>query len=288
MRTIRKAALLALALALLLCAAWAEDWHPAEDDLPRYRQLFDLLTAALDEPAAADRAAADAPLEQIRQESEDDYDVGKAVTDHWFATVLNSRYHMYYHRGEKTAPTLKYSGADFSARHAFVVLGYQLQNGEMQPELIGRCEAAAAAARSFPEAILVCTGGVTGHNNPGNHSEAGEMKKYLAGQCGIDAERIFTDEAAMTTTENAINTFRILKEQGIESITVVTSDYHQLWGQVLFNAMAAVYEKSAGYKVRIAGNFNYPARPDSDHRAYCRSALNQLPSLFMKDLGIPR
>ena len=52
--------------------------------------------------------------------------------------------------------------------------------------------------------------------------------------------------------------------------------------------MAAVYEKSSGYKVRIAGNFNYPARPDSDHRAYCRSALNQLPSLFMKDLGIPK
>ena len=288
MRTIRKAALLALALALLFCTARAEDWHPAEEDVPRFRELFELLTADLDDPASADRAAADAVLETIRQESEDDYDVGRAVTDHWFETVLNSRYHFYYHRGEEKAPTLKYSGADFSARHAFVVLGYQLQNGEMQPELIGRCEAAAAAARSFPDAILVCTGGVTGHNNPLNHSEAGEMKKYLAGQCGIDAGRIFTDEAAMTTTENAINTFRILKEQGIESITVVTSDYHQLWGQVLFNAMAAVYEKSAGYRVRISGNFNYPARPESDSRAFCRSALRQLPSLFMKDLEIPR
>ena len=288
MRTIRKAALLVLAPALLLCAARAEDWHPAEDDLPRFRELFDLLTDALEDPAAADRTAADAMLEQIRQESEDDYDVGRAVTDHWFDTVLNRRYHMYYHRGDLTAPELKYSREDFSARHAFVVRGDQLQNGEMQPELIGRCEAAAAAARSFPDAILVCTGGVTGHNNPGNHSEAGEMKKYLTGQCGIEAERIFTDEAAMTTTENAVNTFRILKEQGIESITVVTSDYHQLWGQVLFNAMAAVYEKSAGYRVRIAGNFNYPARPEADSRNYCRSALNQLPSLFMKDLGIPR
>ena len=48
---------------------------------------------------------------------------------------------------------------EFSGKHAFVVLGFALADGEMTDELKARCEAAAAAAKAFPDSILVCSGG---------------------------------------------------------------------------------------------------------------------------------
>ena len=95
----------------------------------------------------------------------------------------------------------------------------------------------------------ICSGGATGPNNPDGHTEAGLMKEYLVRACGIDTSRIFTDESAMTTLENAENTFEILRAKGIRTITIVTSDYHQKWGQVLYNALAAVYAQRYGYSV---------------------------------------
>ena len=64
---------------------------------------------------------------------------------------------------------------EFSGKHAFVVLGFALADGEMTDELKARCEAAAAAAKAFPDSILVCSGGATGDNNPERHTEAGLM-----------------------------------------------------------------------------------------------------------------
>ena len=166
-----------------------------------------------------------------------------------------------------------------------MVLGYQLQNGEMTRELKGRCEAAAAAARSFPDALIVCSGGATGSNNPEGHTEAGMMKAYLTGKCGIAADRILTDEEAMTTAENAVNTFRMLMENDVKSITVVTSSYHQRWGQVLCNAMAALYWRWYGYSVDIVENYCYDIQ--TTNKAFQkdeRMAERQLRSL----LGLQR
>lgn len=53
-----------------------------------------------------------------------------------------------------------------SGKHAFVVLGLQLADGEMTDELKARCDAAAAAAKAFPESVLVCSGGATGKTIP--------------------------------------------------------------------------------------------------------------------------
>ena len=86
-----------------------------------------------------------------------------------------------------------------------MVLGYELLNGGMTDELKGRCDAAAAAAKTFPASLLVCSGGATGQNNPQRHTEAGLMKDYLVDECGIAAERVFTDERALTTAENIIS-----------------------------------------------------------------------------------
>ena len=172
-----------------------------------------------------------------------------------------------------------------TGKHAFVVLGYELQDGEMTDELKGRCEAAAAAARSFPNTILVCSGGATGPNNPEKHTEAGLMKQYLVEVCGIEESRIFTDERAMTTAENAVNTFAIMKDQGVESMTIVTSSYHQRWGQALYNALAAIYEQQQGYHARLIGNYCFDTQPSMDaFLQHDRFAIFQLGEI----LGLPR
>ncbi len=203
-----------------------------------------------------------------------DDDVAGAVAAHWKKVYLDD-YHLYRY-GVDDPASLPIAGA-----HAFVVLGYELKNGEMTEELIGRCDAAAAAAKAFPDSILICTGGATGANNPERHTEAGLMKDYLVRSCGIAPERIFLDEKAMTTTENAINTFAILRAQGIETITIVTSTYHQRWGQVLYNAMAARYRQACGYSAEIIANYCFDINPSNIlYRQDALIALSQLRSIL--------
>ena len=222
--------------------------------------LADLLTA-YEQPGSEDEAHIEADLSAVQAVSEGDYPVAKAIADHWRQVYLDPTYALCCHGEGDLAPELADAGIPDERTHAFVVLGYELQDGEMTEELKGRCQAAAAAARSFPNAILVCSGGATGPNNPERHTEAGLMKQYLVEVCGIEESRIFTDERAMTTAENAVNTFAIMKEQGVESMTIVTSSYHQRWGQALYNALAAIYEQQQGYHARLIGNYCFDTQP---------------------------
>lgn len=286
MRKIRKAlaALLALVLAAALCAgACAEGWQAAEENGPRFRTLFDAMKAVCDKPAEGNRAAVQAAADAIREANADDGDIAQAVADHWLS-VFSDSYRMLLHHGEEMAVELTMSGPEFSGKHAFVVLGFRLEDGEMTEELEERCDAAAACARSFPDAILVCTGGATGENNPDGHTEAGEMKKYLCLHCGIDATRILTEENAMTTLENARNTMGMLIQAGVESITIVTSDYHQRWSQALYNALAAIEKKNSGYEIRIVGNYSCPVENES-YPVY-GAALSQLAAI--SEFGIEK
>ncbi len=197
-------------------------------------------------------------------------EVADAVAAHWKKVYLDE--YKLYRYGADDPADLPIAGA-----HAFVVLGYQLENGEMTNELKGRCDAAAAAALAFPDSILVCTGGATGANNPERHTEAGLMKAYLTERWGIAPERIFTDESAMTTAENAVNTLAILREQGVETMTLVTSAYHQRWGQVLYNALAAQYKQKYGYSAEIVGNYCLDIEPENPFfQQDARIALMQL------------
>lgn len=207
-----------------------------------------------------------------------DDDVASAVAAHWKKVYLDD--YQLFRYGVDDPAELPISGA-----HAFVVLGYELKNGEMTQELMGRCDAAAAAAKAFPASILVCSGGATGANNPERHTEARLMKEYLVSACGVAPERVFLDEEALTTTENAINTFAILRAQGIETITIVTSTYHQRWGQVLYNAMAAKYRQAYGYSVEIIGNYCYDVAPSNVlYLADAQFALTQVKSILALDL----
>lgn len=198
-------------------------------------------------------------------------EVALSIARHWKQVYLDPDYRLFL-LGRDDPAQLPVCG-----RHAFVVLGYELLNGGMTDELKGRCDAAAAAAKAFPASLLVCSGGATGQNNPQRHTEAGLMKDYLVNECGIAAERVFTDERALTTAENAINTFVILQAQGVETMTLVTSSYHQRWGQVLYNALSAIYQKEHGYSAEIVGNFCYDIAPSNPaFRQDARIAVRQL------------
>lgn len=275
---------LGLLLPLWLGTAVAETVGIREENRQRFSVLLHHLVSSYETLSAEDDRMITEDLEAIRSVSGEDYELALAISGHW-RSVFGSGYILRIHHGTERAEELETTALQNSRRHAFVVLGYQLQNGEMTRELKGRCEAAAAAARSFPDALIVCSGGATGSNNPEGHTEAGMMKAYLTGKCGIAADRILTDEEAMTTAENAVNTFRMLMENDVKSITVVTSSYHQRWGQVLCNAMAALYRRWYGYSVDIVENYCYDIQ--TTNKAFQkdeRMAERQLRSL----LGLQR
>ena len=283
MRSVKVIIAVALVLMLLCGTAAGETWRAAEEDYPMFETLLERLETSERDKVKADRKELDDILEMIHLKSAEEYEVGRAIVDHWYKAVKNSNYRKFAYRGEDKATPLERSGMDFSGKHAFVVLGYQLKDGEMTDELKGRCDAAAAAARSFPESVLICTGGATGENNFFGHTEAGEMKMYLARDLHINADRILTDELAQTTLENAVNVFRILKQQGIRKITLVTSDYHQMWAQMLFNAVAAVWKAKTGYEVSIVGNYNFTVRPNAKSVG---SGLGQLRILLRDGISV--
>ena len=123
-----------------------------------------------------------------------------------------------------------------------IVLGFQLlPDGSMAQELLGRCELALAAAKQYPEAYLVVTGGGTAIGNA-LATEAGVMARWFMEQ-GIDENRIILEDRSSTTDENAKFTLKILTEQypQIRSVAIVTSDYHVPLGCTLFTEAALLY-----------------------------------------------
>ena len=271
-------------LLLLLTAgftAYAEEYRIAKGSRIKYvRLLDDLLMLARKTPASYEETIWN-DLEEIRRVSETDYEVASAIADHWQLVFLRGTYPFNIYDGQFAAAGLEETGVWDSSYHAFVVLGYALQNGKMTNELKGRCDAAAAAARAFPNAVIVCSGGATGSNNPKRHTEAGMMKEYLTDECGLDAERIYTDEKALTTVENAVNTLRILMDHQVETITLVTSTYHQRWSQVLYNAMSAMYRQLYGYSVEIVSNYCFEIEPSNNgFKDDARMAISQLSTML--------
>ncbi len=303
--TVITLALLMLALTLSLTTALASSgetsgagYQPAEGNAENLGALLADLALACESPSdeagVSDGAARriDADLEAVRAVSETDYAIAAQIAAHWRAVYLDPDYELILYSGGERATELEDAGYRDGDIEAIVVLGYELQNGEMTDELKGRCDAAAAAARSLPSAIIVLTGGATGRNNPEGHTEAGLMRAYLTEQCGVDDARIFTDESAMNTVDNALNTFAILEREGVHTMTVVTSGYHQRRGQAIYNAVGAVYRAEHDYAVEIVGNYCYDIEPSQamyidDHGMAARQlgqVLN-LPNDVLNSLG---
>lgn len=255
-----------------------------EDASAEFALLLTDLANASENPGADSTQTIREDLRAIRALNDADYAIACSVAEKWQRSYLDLDYKPCLHDGGEKADALRYSGIPNSPAHAIVVLGYELLDGEMRPELKGRCEAAAAVARSFPRTVLVCSGGATGQNNPEGHTEAGLMKDYLARFCGIDPARIYIDEKAMDTKQNALNTFEILQEKGIRSITIVTSDYHQRRGEAIYNALAALIRQRSGRDVSLIGSYSYDTSAFSEPgRSDARIAAMQIAGV----LGLP-
>ena len=136
---------------------------------------------------------------------------------------------------------------------ALVALGFQLEpDGTMREELIGRLDVLRAAAKKYPNAVLVCTGGGTAAEEP-TATEAGQMAVYLRAW-GIDPARIIVEDRSVTTAQNAMFTMDILAERypQVRQIVIVTSDYHIATGTLLFGAEAILRDSDVAVVSNVA------------------------------------
>ncbi len=252
---------------------WIESHSEPEQRETEEERTVDI--SALLSDLAAEQEARDLVTADLK--ALEDHELAAFIAEKWSGIYSDPDYRVYID-GKDDPHALPISG-----KHAFVVLGFELENGEMRDELKARCRAAATAAEAFPGSILVCSGGATGENNPAGHTEAGLMKEYLAQSCGIAPERVYIDESAMTTLENAVNTFTILRNQGIDTITIVTSSYHQRRANILYETLAEIVRKTEGVSITVAGNYSCEAQTSKELETYdARIAAMQLNEILTK------
>ena len=114
-----------------------------------------------------------------------------------------------------------------------VVFGYGLgADGSIQPELEDRLYVALNAARQYPDAYVAVTGGQT--SEVAGVTEGGQMAAWLQAQ-GVAESRLIVEDQALSTTQNAANTYTLLTSAypQVKTLAVVTSDYHAACAGVL-------------------------------------------------------
>lgn len=135
-----------------------------------------------------------------------------------------------------------------------VILGYGLRdNGSMKEELIDRLVVGLASALKYPNAYVCVTGGPTANNT--NDTEAGQMARWLMDK-GLEPGRILVEDRALSTTENARNVFRVLRTNvpQVDSVAVVSSDYHIPWGVSMFTTMSNYVSYYEGNTIKVVAN----------------------------------
>ena len=156
-----------------------------------------------------------------------------------------------------------------------VVLGFGLKdNGGMKPELISRLETALYCADQYPQSYVLCTGGET--SRVSGVSEAGQMGKWLR-KNGLEEHRLILETESLSTTANAQNSLRILREAypQVSSVALVTSDYHIPWGYTCFTAEALCREyRNGDAPIEILSN------------AACETASPERDSMYSQAWGI--
>ena len=136
-----------------------------------------------------------------------------------------------------------------------VVMGFGLNaDGSIRPELENRLKMALTFATSYPNAYVLVTGGQTGAVD--GVTEAGQMAAWLQ-KNGLQKSRIIQENQSLSTTANAVNSYKLLTKvyPQVDSIAVVTSDYHIAQSCSMF---VAVSSYQSGYKggktLELVGN----------------------------------
>lgn len=125
--------------------------------------------------------------------------------------------------------------------YTVVVLGCQILGDKPSQMLRQRLDAALLYLRAHPEAPVVCSGGLDPKKAL---SEAAVMRLYLLEQ-GIAEERIFLEEASVSTQTNLTGSFAVVKARGLPThAALATNDFHLL--------RAHFYAKRAGFTASIS------------------------------------
>ena len=169
-------------------------------------------------------------------------------------------------------------GLDDTDALCLVALGFQLNDdGTMKDELIERLKVVLASAEKYPNAYVVCTGGGTAKNDK-SATEAGRMAEWLV-ENGIKKDRVIVEDKSITTAQNAIYTYEILKEKypSVSKIAIISSDYHIATGALLFGAEATLLAEKAGEeKYEIVSNAAYKAPKGTLSTMFQAGALIEL------------
>ncbi len=188
-------------------------------------------------------------LDEIKQEDETLYEEWSQIMDYW--SYVNTEMTVY----TGVAP----DGLPEDDSLCIVVLGFALNpDGTMKDELIGRLTVALASAEKYPNAYVACTGGGTAANNP-DATEADQMAEWLIEQ-GLDPDRVIVENQSKSTVQNAQFTYAILRSEypQIDSLCMVTSDYHVQRGSLLYYAQCLLSAYEAGDKqLGIVSNAGY-------------------------------
>jgi uncharacterized SAM-binding protein YcdF (DUF218 family) len=110
--------------------------------------------------------------------------------------------------------------------YAIVVLGAGLEtNGTMKAKLVRRLKQCLKLARIHPDAPIILTGG----NPKAGVTEAFAMCRWCLKR-GVSRNRLWLEDKAKDTVENALYTSAILQKLGVTQATVVTSFSHMRRG----------------------------------------------------------
>lgn len=136
-----------------------------------------------------------------------------------------------------------------------VVMGYGLDDdGSMKEELVDRLVIALTSALKYPNAWVLVTGGQTSPVK--GVTEAGQMAAWLKAK-GLEPNRLIQETQSLSTTSNGVNVYKLLTNTypQVDSIAVVTSDYHLAWSCAMFTAVSNYRSGYEGTKLlELVGN----------------------------------
>lgn len=115
-----------------------------------------------------------------------------------------------------------------------VVLGCRVYGERASLSMVERLDAAYEYLTEHPESKCVLSGG---KGDGENITEAECMYRYLVSK-GIDAARLYKEEASTTTRENLLFSKLLIEEQGLHPvIAIATSEYHEYRAGMIANAL---------------------------------------------------
>lgn len=124
--------------------------------------------------------------------------------------------------------TDKLSGEDLAklkadkGSNAIVTLGYALNpDGSMHDILIKRLEKTLEIAKELPDSLIIVTGGV-----PQNNKTEGNLMAQWLIEHGVDAKRIYAENYARSTVENALFSRYVLAKHRIKNAVLISSGSH--------------------------------------------------------------